>query len=94
MLDRFDGIIRDYQESINKQDQALEMLTKEELLKLIDLLRQRLFTGASLSPGTDHNNTPETANNYHQELQQILTQMSNQSALWSTKIDEIRSKLL
>ncbi len=44
---RFDGVVRNYKASIRKKHHTLERLTRLELVRLINQLRERLFTDIS-----------------------------------------------
>jgi hypothetical protein len=57
---RFDGVVRNYKASIGKKHHLLERLTRFELVRLINRLRERLFTDISqVSSQTDTSDEDE-----------------------------------
>jgi hypothetical protein len=87
MREKFNTIIREYKESINKNNQDLHSLDKEELCELIIRLRERLFND-TLSSSV--NNNRRNLNN-DKILRDLFEQSQNQTELWK-KITEILSK--
>ena len=75
------NIIHNYMASINRINQELESLTREEAIELIRRLRRELSTNANVSNEGDASQQP------NQILQQLLAQPTNQRDLLRRAIE-------
>jgi hypothetical protein len=79
MRERFDQIIREYKESINKINHDLHSLQPAELEELINRLREQLFSDISSSSTNNNNNSTEQNTNVI--LRELFQQSHNQTEL-------------
>jgi hypothetical protein len=86
MREKFNTIIREYKESINKSDQDLDLLDKEELCKLIIRLKEELFIDTLSTSNSEQRNL-----NNNKILRDLFEQSQTQTELLK-KIVEILSK--
>lgn len=95
MHEQFDKIIREYKESINKSNEDLKLLDKEQLCELIIRLRERLFDDSLLSSNHNPRNSEEqnlnNNNNNNQILQEMFKHVKTQTELLQ-QINETLSK--
>ncbi len=76
---RFDGVVRNYKASIRKKHHTLERLTRLELVRLINQLRERLFTDISqTSSQTDTPDEDEDDDDQSQETEDNNDQQQRQ----------------
>ena len=85
--EKFDTIIREYQQSLARNDYQLESLNQQELCELIVLLRERL---CNHTPATT-NECTQTQQKNDQILKDLFQQSRNQTALLAN-INTILSK--
>lgn len=85
---RYQTIIQEFEDTIIINNEALKLLTKEELVKLIVHLRCQLFNNSLLTTENDE----ETNDNNNQILRNLFDQSHNLTELM-TKITETLPKL-
>ncbi len=79
--EEFDTLIREFKESINKSDDDLQSLTKEELCQLVTHMRERLFS-ETLSTSGNNDNTPVQQNRTTDPtIRNLFEQSQNQTEL-------------
>lgn len=72
-----DVIINEFKQSINKTDDDLQALSKEELCQLIHFLRKRLFNNNREQPNQAINYLLEPSENQRELLQKLIDILSN-----------------
>ncbi len=88
--EQFDTLIREFKESINKSDDDLQSLTKEELCQLVNHIRERLFNDI-LSTSDNNDNTRVQQNRTTVPTIRTLFEESQSQTELLRKITEILS---
>lgn len=90
--EKFDTIIREYQQSLARNDYQLESLNQQELCELIVLLRERLCNHTpAITNDVSTNQCTQTQQKNDQILKDLFQQSRNQTALLAN-INTILSK--